>query len=88
MQHFDGNSQHEREPLPKGCTNLDAFEYVKSKLAASYCQVCGKAGAVNRRQNTSYDDDKLNWATLCEGCQERNDEHWAGMWADYYSDRL
>ena len=49
------------------------------------CQICGKEGAENRRQITAYADDKQNFATLCDGCQEETNEYWQDQWNDYYS---
>jgi coenzyme F420-reducing hydrogenase beta subunit len=49
------------------------------------CQHCGSATAVRRRQNTMYEDEESNFATLCVECQDEADEHWQDMWNDYYS---
>ena len=48
------------------------------------CQHCKKEGAEKRRQNTAYVDDKLNFATLCDDCQEEANKYWAEQWAEYY----
>jgi len=44
---------------------------------------CFKKGKL-RRQNTQYVDDKINFVFLCDECMKANDEHWNGMWSDYY----
>ena len=46
---------------------------------------CGSRNATRQRQNTAYADDNQNWVTLCPSCMKANAEHWADMWADYYS---
>lgn len=45
---------------------------------------CGKDGICSH-QNTQYNDERSNYNTLCEEHQVEVDEHWAEMWADYYS---
>lgn len=52
------------------------------------CDKCGQYGAAKNRQNTAYEDDEKNYATLCDICQTEEDEHWKYMWADYWSSRL
>jgi hypothetical protein len=49
------------------------------------CEKCGILGAYLRRQNTQYLDDESNYITLCDPCQEENNEYWSDMWRDYYS---
>jgi phage FluMu protein Com len=49
------------------------------------CDCCNKLGAIKRRQNTNYVEDKSNFAILCPVCQEENDKYWKGMWEEYYS---
>lgn len=46
---------------------------------------CTRTDAARQRQNTAYVDDAQNWVTLCPECAKENAEHWAEMWADYYS---
>ena len=48
------------------------------------CQHCGMDGGINRRQRTAYPDDKMNWAILCDECQEEAHEYWNDMWNEYY----
>jgi hypothetical protein len=51
------------------------------------CAGCGVVSdeVVVYRQNTRYVDEQQNYVAICPPCQEQNDEYWAGMWADYYS---
>lgn len=49
------------------------------------CQVCNNERAHRRRQRTSYVDDEMNFATLCDKCQDEADEYWNGQWDEYYS---
>lgn len=46
---------------------------------------CKSKNATRQRQNTKYVDDTQNWVTLCPDCMRANEEHWADMWADFYS---
>jgi len=48
------------------------------------CQFCGDNGAERRRQNTTYENDELNWMVLCNRCQKEEDEYWRERWDDYY----
>lgn len=48
---------------------------------------CGKP-AKRRRQNTQYVNDESNFVIMCDECFAENEEHWRGMWADYYRDVL
>ena len=51
------------------------------------CQFCDAKGpeVVVYHQNTQYHDAESNYVSACPDCKERNDEYWAGMWDDYYS---
>ena len=51
------------------------------------CHRCGSWGedVRLRRQNTQYEDDRSNWGTYCDLCQEEADEYWAGMWAELWA---
>lgn len=40
--------------------------------------------ATRRRQRTSYVDDEMNFAILCEEHHKENDEYWYEMWEEYY----
>lgn len=40
--------------------------------------------AALRRQNTQYNDEPSNWATLCVWHQKEADDYWAERWADLY----
>jgi hypothetical protein len=42
--------------------------------------------AYRRRQDTAYDDEESNFATLCAGHHAENDEYWAERWHEYWSD--
>lgn len=46
---------------------------------------CDSTGAYRRRQNTAYDDDGRNFATLCDECQEESNLHYQAMWDEYHS---
>ena len=46
------------------------------------CQQCKKRGAERRRQNTAYQNDESNFATLCNECQEQANEYWAERWLE------
>lgn len=50
------------------------------------CERCSldKPDVHKRRQHTSYDDDELNFATLCDICQKEQDEYWQERWDEYY----
>ncbi len=52
------------------------------------CEECSRRGAIRYHQNTQYCEESRNWVTLCPECMIENDEHWRGMWADFYSSRL
>ena len=52
------------------------------------CIRCGEYGARNRRQFTAYVDDKMNFATLCDICQEEAHEYWKERWDEYYGSVL
>jgi hypothetical protein len=44
---------------------------------------CFKHGQ-RRRQGSAYHDDKLNWAFLCDDCQEQSHESWQQRWHEYW----
>lgn len=49
------------------------------------CPCCKKQRKVEtRRRLTQYHSDKENWITCCGDCKAEDDEHWKGMWKDYY----
>jgi hypothetical protein len=50
------------------------------------CEFCGSKKAFRRRQKTKYNDDKKNFAVLCDDCQKQNDEYWKEQWKEYYSE--
>ena len=54
------------------------------------CQGCEKEGpdVQRRRQNTAYEDDESNYATLCADCQEVEDEYWHWLWAQFCEGRI
>lgn len=52
------------------------------------CERCGVCAGRNRRQNTAYQNDELNWVRLCDSCHIENEEYWDDMWAGYYRGRL
>jgi hypothetical protein len=41
--------------------------------------------AINRRQNTAYKDDAMNWVTMCDECAEHNEKMWDAQWREYRS---
>lgn len=49
------------------------------------CERCHINRGHRRRQHTSYVDDKLNWARLCNECQADADEYWKERWDEYYA---
>ncbi len=49
---------------------------------------CDRRDGSHYHQNTQYEQEVLNWVTLCPKCREENDEHWRGMWADYWGSVL
>ena len=51
------------------------------------CQHCGAMTATLNRQRTAYEDEEMNWATLCPDCQQESDVYWDEMWAEYYGSR-
>ena len=59
-------------------------------LGLAQCEHCSRrwCGAKRRRQRTEYVDDNLNWSTLCDGCQEYNDEYWGDRWGEYWGGLL
>ena len=62
-------------------------EFIEDVPYCGPCANCGLPG-IRTRQNTSYNNDELNYATLCPRCQEENDAHWAAMWEEYNRGRL
>ena len=61
------------------------------KLMTKYLPICHSSSPPcfnrgrNRRQNTAYADNKLNWVFLCDECAAENDEYWKERWDEYYS---
>lgn len=56
-----------------------------------FCPMCGRWFCFDikrRRQNTAYEDDELNYVTVCSDCFEEIEEHWAELWEWYWSTRL
>lgn len=53
------------------------------ELQTGVCDHCSGGDAVARLQNTAYVEPIRNWASLCERCQQDNDEYWAERWAEY-----
>ncbi len=53
------------------------------------CPCCERYSATveSRRRNTSYDDDRLNNLYSCQECYDKDYEHYADLWKDYYSSR-
>jgi hypothetical protein len=37
---------------------------------------------------TAYVDDKINWAVLCDECQDEANEYWQEQWDEYYRNCL
>ena len=72
------------------CTNTACSMYSTKVLdrETKKCDKCGSSGAIRRRQNTQYIEEYRNFATFCAKCQIEEDEHWAEMWSDFYSDKL
>ena len=54
----------------------------ETKLFA--CDHCNRKDAEIYNQNTAYANDWSNYVVLCEDCQRESDEHWQGMWDEYY----
>ena len=51
------------------------------------CPCCHAFSRVDRRRlNTAYVDDERNYLESCRDCFEAEVEHYADLWADYYSD--
>ena len=36
-----------------------------------------------RRQNTRYTNDELNYVVMCKGCFKERQEYWKMMWSEY-----
>lgn len=70
--------------LPVDFSGFEYF-YHHSDLPA-HCR-CGQPGRP-RRQNTAYNDEKMNWAIHCDECQELADEYWQELWDEYNSSRM
>ncbi len=51
------------------------------------CCNCRNPGEY-QRQNSSYNNDGLNWLVICERCRPMNDEFWKEQWDDYYRGRM
>jgi hypothetical protein len=52
------------------------------------CIRCGCDGAKRRRQFTAYVNDEMNFAVLCDECQEEASEYWMERWNEYYGSVL
>lgn len=51
------------------------------------CPCCNKQRKVQEyRRLTQYCEERSedNWITCCKDCKAADDEHWKGMWEDYY----
>ena len=64
---------------------MKSSKLTKTNKKLLFCQICGDPGAKKRRQMTNYNNDKQNYATLCEECQNENDKYWTEMWREYYN---
>ena len=50
------------------------------------CLGCHRVTAVRRRRmNTAYVNEESNWVTCCDECFAETVEHFADLWATYYS---
>lgn len=69
----------------------DVASRLRAALPEPGCERCGASGARPTAVRTAYeweDDGGFNPnhpMHLCPPCTEEFDEHWTGMWADYYS---
>lgn len=52
------------------------------------CLNCQAKGAIHKRKNTAYANDKMNWDTLCDICWEKDNAHWQERWDEYHSSVL
>ena len=52
------------------------------------CERCRRFGAETYHQNTRYVNLGENIVCLCPRCKQENDEYWADMWSDLYSNIL
>ena len=84
----DGASDPTEEELAELKGYMEQFLADVDEKYPLECDRCGQLGATRRRQNTAYNDDSMNWNTLCEDCQKNVDEYWADMWDEYYGSRL
>lgn len=59
-------------------------------LFGFYCTMCRRVSfsVKNRRLNTAYVDDELNFQCSCEKCYDASYDYYADLWSDYYSDCL
>lgn len=50
------------------------------------CVSCKKKkdSVEERRQNTRYANDSLNYVVMCDECFIDNEEYWKGMWEQTY----
>lgn len=78
-------------------TMLEEQKYISSmdkrnwfQKLFGYCPQCGKwfRRVRTARQNTDYDDDRLNFFTGCSDCEEKNAYFWNQMWEDLNRNRL
>jgi len=48
------------------------------------CGECGKMKDTveKRKQNTAYEDDKLNYIECCKECFDNREAMWVEMWAE------
>lgn len=49
------------------------------------CPCCKKHSEIREyRRLTQYYDEETNWIICCEDCKIADDDHWKGMWEEYY----
>ena len=57
-----------------------------------YCQgfqgPCDNTDVEWFHTSTCYQDERSNWACMCEQCKQCELEYWSEMWAEYYSGRM
>lgn len=60
------------------------------KKILGYCECCKTYFVYpkRRRRNTNYENDKMNFVTLCLNCFEEQEQMWDELWADYYASRF
>lgn len=66
------------------------INFIINKIFGEKCEHCGKRdkSVKNRRMNTAYCDDELNFCKECIGCFEETEKMWAEQWEDYNGGRL